>query len=129
MEELTKALKDMKEKAAAGPDEIPPRFLKELGPGAAELLLVIFNQSWESGFCPHYWRDAEIVPLLKKGKPASNPESYRPVSLTSCLAKTMERMIASRLSFLAERAGWWCEDQAGFRKFRSCEDQVLRISQ
>lgn len=25
--------------------------------------------------------------------------------------------------------GWWCEEQAGFRKLRSTEDQVLRISQ
>ena len=127
--EMSTALKETKEKAAAGPDEIPPRFLKELGTEGAELLLAIFNQSWESGFCPQSWRNAEIIPLLKKGKPASNPESYRPVSLTSCLAKTMERMIASRMAFLAEREGWWCEDQAGFRKLRSCEDQVLRISQ
>lgn len=46
-------------------------------------------------------------PLLKKGKPASNPDSYRPVSLTSCVAKTMEGMIiTSRLAFLAEKEGW-----------------------
>ena len=70
---------------------------------AAKLLLGIFNQSWASGFCPQTWRDAEIVPLLKKGKPASCPDSYRPVSLTSCVAKTMERVIASRLAFLAEK--------------------------
>ena len=126
--ELLTALGEMKERAAAGPDEIPPRFLKELGRAATDLLLVIFNRSWDEGFCPQSWRDAEIIPLLKKGKPASRPDSYRPVSLTSCVAKTMERMVASRLSFLAEREGWWCEDQAGFRKLRSCEDQVLRIS-
>ena len=108
--ELMTALGEMKEKAAAGPDEIPPRFLKELGPVAVDLLLVIFNRSWEDGFCPQSWRDAEIIPLLKKGKPASRPDSYRPVSLTSCVAKTMERMVASRLSFLAESEGWWCED-------------------
>ena len=38
-------------------------------------------------------------------------------------------MIASRLAHLAEQENWWCEDQAGFRKLRSCEDQVLRITQ
>ena len=41
----------------------------------------------------------------------------------------MERMVASRLSYLAESNGWWSEDQAGFRCMRSCEDQVLRLSQ
>ena len=41
----------------------------------------------------------------------------------------MERMVASRLSYLAESNGWWSEDQAGFRCMRSCENQVLRLSQ
>ena len=70
-----------------------------------------------------------IIPLLKKGKPASEMNSYRPVALTSCVGKTMERMVANRLSHLAETNGWWSNDQAGFRKMRSCEDQVLRLSQ
>ena len=38
-------------------------------------------------------------------------------------------MVAGRLAYLAEKEQWWCEDQAGFRRLRSCEDQVLRISQ
>ena len=66
---------------------------------------------------------------MKRSKPASKIDSYRPVSLTSCIAKTVERMVASRLAHLAESKQWWCEDQAGFRRLRSCEDQVLRISQ
>jgi hypothetical protein len=127
--ELANALTQMKAKSAAGPDEIQPRFLKELGPRASALLLDIANLSWESSYCPQSWRNAEIIPLLKKGKPACNIDSYRPVSLTSCVAKTVERMVASRLAHLAEQEQWWCEDQAGFRKLRSCEDQVLRITQ
>ena len=127
--ELADALAQMRTKSAAGPDDIPPRFLKELGPLASNLLLDIANLSWETGFCPQPWRDAEIIPLLKKGKPASSVDSYRPVSLTSCIAKTVERMVASRMAHLAEQNQWWCEDQAGFRRLRSCEDQVLRITQ
>ena len=64
-----------------------------------------------------------------KGKPSRNVDYFRPVSLTSCIAKTMERMVASHLSYLAESNGWWSEDQAGFRCMRSYEDQVLRLSQ
>ena len=82
----------------------------------------------ENRTCPASWR-AILVLILKKGKPASQIDSFRPVSLTSCVAKTMERMVASRLSFLAESDEWWCQDQAGFWTLRSCEDQVLRLSQ
>ena len=126
--ELNEAIKRMKPKGAPGGDGIEPRFLQALGPIAREYLLSIFNESWDSGKSPASWRVATIIPLVKKGKPASDIDSYRPVSLTSCVAKTMERMVASRLSWLAEENGWWNDDQAGFRAGRSCEDQVLRLS-
>ena len=38
-------------------------------------------------------------------------------------------MVANRLSNIAERNGYWCNDQAGFRSKRSCEDQLLILSQ
>ena len=41
----------------------------------------------------------------------------------------MERMVANRLTNLAETNGWWSPDQVGFRSMRSCEDQVLRLTQ
>ena len=119
----------MKAKGAPGKDKIDPRFLKALGEASLIFLLDIINDSWNSGNCPASWRIAVIIPLLKKGKPASEMNSYRPVALTSCVGKTMERMVANRLSHLAETNGWWSNDQAGFRKMRSCEDQVLRLSQ
>ena len=119
----------MKAKGAPVRDNISSRFLKALGPIALSYLLDIINESWSYGRCPSSWREAVIVPLLKKGKPARKVDSFRPVSLTSCIAKTMERMVASRLSYLAESNGWWSEEQAGFRCMMSCEDQVLRLSQ
>ena len=38
-------------------------------------------------------------------------------------------MIASRLSYLAETRGWLTDSQAGFRRGRSCEDQVICMTQ
>ncbi len=35
----------------------------------------------------------------------------------------------NRLYNLAETRGWLCSEQAGFRKLRSCEDQIFRITQ
>ena len=46
MNELKRAIGKMKRKSAEGPDEIPPSFLKELGPTALVELLAIFNQSF-----------------------------------------------------------------------------------
>ena len=52
MSELQSAIKKMKGKGAAGPDNIPPSFLKSLGPLALQELLSIFT-AHESGGC-HY---------------------------------------------------------------------------
>ena len=72
---------------------------------------------------------ATIKPLLKKGKPAEEVASYRPISLTSCLGKVAERMINARLY-------WWLEankvidvHQSGFRTGQRTEDLLFRMTQ
>ena len=129
LEELEAAIHKMRRKGAAGPDDIPPTFLKALGPLAKKELLAIFNASFKRGILPQIWRDAIIIPLLKLGKSASDLASFRPISLTSCIVKVLERMVADRLYNIAEKSGLFNHQQAGFRKGRSCEDQILRIVQ
>ena len=129
MAELSVALKAGKAKGAEGPDEIAPLFLRNLGEASREFVLACFNQSWREGVCPQSWRDACIVPLLKPGKSAGELASYRPIALTSCLGKVLERMVSCRLQHLAESRGWLCQEQSGFRPQRSTEDQILRLSQ
>ena len=129
MRELRRAISKMKAKGAAGPDDIPPSFLKALGPIALQTLLNIFNASFHLADCPQVWKNAIILPLLKSGKPPGDLKSFRPISLTSCVVKLFERMIADRLMHLAETNGWLNSAQAGFRKGRSCEDQILRMVQ
>ena len=129
MRELDKAIKSMRAKGAAGPDDVPPPFLKALGPFAKSELLDIFNQSFLNGELPQIWRLAWIIPLLKADKSPSDLASFRPVSLTSCIVKLLERMIANRIYTMAEQKGWLHAAQAGFRKGRSCEDQITRVIQ
>ena len=129
MKELKRAISKMRARGAPGPDDLPPQFFKALGDKALAALLHIFNESWKAGFCPQIWRNAVIIPLLKAGKPPSEIESFRPVSLTSVAVKILERMIADRLYHMAEENGWFSHLQAGFRKGRSCEDQIIRLTQ
>ena len=129
MAELNKAIKRMKGKGASGGDDIPPSFIKALGPIAKTILLSLFNESFDGASVPQVWRNAIIIPLLKLGKSPSALSSYRPVSLTSCLVKTFERMIADRLYDIVESNGILSNLQAGFRRNLSCEDQILKITQ
>ena len=78
MSELQSAIEKMKGKGAAGPDNIPPSFLKSLGPLALQELLPIFNSSFSLAHCPQTWRVANIIPLLKAGKSPSEVASSIP---------------------------------------------------
>ena len=127
--ELDRAIAMAKTGGAPGPDGVCPRFLKHLGQHMRGRLLALCNTCWQLGEVPQGWRNALVIPLLKAGKPAGQIGSYRPVSLTSCIAKVMERLVAERLWFLAETRGWLSDDQAGFRRLRCTEDQVLRLVQ
>ena len=129
MTELRRSLRALKSGKAPGPDGIRPEHLKNLPERAKELLLNIVKHSWREAWVPQEWREAVIVPILKKGKDSSKVGSYRPIALTSQLGKTVERLITTRLS-------WWLEEhqkispyQAGFRAGRSTTDQCLRLSQ
>ncbi|KZR96521.1 Uncharacterized protein APZ42_009098, partial [Daphnia magna] len=53
--------------------------------------------------------------------------SYRPVSLTSCLGKTLERILSNRLHWYLEAKGLINVSQAGFRKGCSTTDHIAQL--
>jgi ribonuclease HI len=112
---------------ATGSDEIHYQFLKHLPQESLLVLLDIFNSIWDSGNFPEAWREATIIPVAKPGKDSTNPTNYRPISLTSCLCKTMERMINARLVWFLESNGLISKCQSGFRHGRSTTDHLVRL--
>ena len=47
--------------------------------------------------------------------------------LTSCVVRLLERILADLLYHIDETSNMFSRFQAGFRKARSCEDQITRI--
>ena len=123
-------LKDSLNKAhdtATGPDEIHYQLIKHLPDSSLEVLLDLYNNIWETGIFPDAWREAIVIPIPKAGKDTTNPTNYRPISLTSCLCKTMERMINARLVWFLEKNNIITRNQSGFRHRRSTIDQLIRL--
>ena len=129
LQELNTAINKLKKKKSPGPDGITNEMIIHLDTTARLKLLEIFNLSWEEGRVPQMWKEAIMIPIHKKGKDKTKSSSYRPISLTSCVVKTMERIVNRRLMFHLETGKNISEEQAGFRQFRSTEDQVTYLSQ
>ena len=81
----------MKNGKAAGVDGIYPDMISHLGPSAISWLASAMTEIIKAGTYPNHWKQARVIAILKPGKPADNPASYRPISLLCCLYKLLER--------------------------------------
>ena len=126
IEELDKALTRTKN-TSPGEDEIPYLILKNLHPNMKRELLNIYNQCFFTGEFPRAWKEGLIVPIGKPLKPKTQVESYRPITLLSCMGKLYERIIQRRLEFIAEKDNYLSQTQCGFRKGLSTIDILLRL--
>ena len=118
----------MKKRKSQGPDKVHNEMLQNLGSKAKILLLKLYNKSWTEGKLPTAWKLATINPILKKGKKAGEPKSYRPISLTSSIGKLCEKILNSRLYWWLESSGLISQCQAGFRSKSRTEDQLFRLT-
>ena len=112
---------------ATGPDDIHYHMLKHLPETALDTHLHIFNDIWTTGVFPERWRLATIIPIPKPGKDHAEPTNYRPIALTSCFCKTLERMINKRLVWYLESNNLITKLQSGFRAERSTNDNLVRL--
>ena len=67
--------------------------------------------------------------LLKPDKPVTLTASYRPISLISSIMKLFERVIEQRLRSHLEDMGFINKHQSGFRRAKSTDDHLFRLSQ
>ena len=71
--------------------------------------------------------EAVVLPFLKPNKPSHELTSYRPIALTSCLCKTMERMVLPRLAHYLDDNEGIQPYQSGFRHLHSTIDCLVRL--
>ena len=121
---VLKQLQNLSPNKAAGPDQLPPWFLKMFASKIAPLLTDLFQTSLDQGILPRQWKEANICAIFKKGD-KSAPVSYRPVSLTSVVSKVLEHIIHSNIMDHFEQNGILADVQHGFRSKRSTETQLI----
>ena len=67
------------------------------------------------------------VILKKPNRKATISKSYKVVSLLNCLGKVAEKIIATRLSYIAENSDLLYEDQIDGRRQKFAIDAVLSL--
>jgi len=123
-EEIRQAIKLVKNGKAAGKDNIPGEALKADLETSTEILYHLFQKVWKTEQIPQDWKDGFIVKIPKKGD-LSDCKNYRGITLLSIPGKVFNRIILERLRAAIDSN--LRDEQAGFRKDRSCTDQIATL--
>ena len=110
---------------ACGPDDIHGKILKNCATSLSQPLSLLFSLSYNSGSIPKEWKIANVVPVHKKGS-KDDVENYRPISLTSLVMKTFERIIKDEL--LTRIMPLLDHRQHGFLNEKSCTTNMASFS-
>ncbi|UYV70306.1 hypothetical protein LAZ67_7002481 [Cordylochernes scorpioides] len=126
-EEIGRAIRDLKNNKASGPDDIPNEIIKILPDSYMGLLEQFYNRALIMGHYPTIWTKSIIHPIFKSGD-KDNPSNYRGIALISNFSKLFTTILRSRLNEWVERRNVIPENQAGFRRGRSCVDLIFTLT-
>lgn len=122
--EVKKLITRSKKNKSPGPDGIQNEHLQHLPPIWIKYLVYILNKIWNTEQIPQSWPLTTISVLHKKDM-KDDPANYRGIALLNNLLKLLTAIIQRRLDSWIEDINLLPEEQAGFRKGRSCLDQIF----
>jgi hypothetical protein len=95
--DVYKAIKRLRPSKSVGVDDIPGFIIKGCTDIFVPILKHIFNLSLSQHYFPSLWKQAAIVPVLKKGK-STSVSNYTPISLLSNFSKIFEFIVHEHVS-------------------------------
>ncbi len=123
LEEISQALKQMKNRKAPGNDDISADLLKAGGLPVLRWLHKIFVDIWQNEEIVDDWTLAILIRLFKNKGDKTKCDNYRGISLLVVASKLFTRVILNRIQTLID--GQLLKQQAGFRANRSTIDQIF----
>ncbi len=129
-EKVQEAIASFGDLKAAGPDDIKPVILKNLGGKALNRLTELYRASVVLGFIPTNWQRSKVIFIPKPGKKDyTQARSFRPISLTSFILKTLERVWAWEVEKTTLIDNPLCDMQHAFRRGYSTESALSNMAE
>lgn len=122
--EIFKAITSLKNNKASGNDQLPAEIFQADPNLAADILHPLFTKIWNKNTIPTTWSEGNIIKLPKKGD-LTNCNNWRGITLLSIPSKNFSKILIDRIKTSAD--DHLRQEQAGFRKGRSCCDQVFTL--
>ena len=128
-QELNLVFSKVQRHKAVGPDKIYNYMLVEGYSVFADVLLKIYNLCWSCEYTPKLWCVSDYVPMLKPGRSDDDVQNYRPLQVSSQLARTLAALVSNRLLAYCARTpncqlNYW---NMAFQPNKSIDDMLAAI--
>ena len=124
-----KAVKNLNQKTSLDFTGLSNKMLKAMSNITKDRILQLFNQCLLNYSLPLNWKKSAITMILKPNNEANNIAAYRPISMTSCIARLFERVILQRLKKHLDQNNILIKQQSGFRRGRQTRDNLIFLTQ
>ncbi|VDP49506.1 unnamed protein product [Schistosoma margrebowiei] len=118
------AIRQIKSGKAAGPDNIQAEALKVDVAATASILHILFNKIWDEEQVPKDWKEGLLTKIPNKGD-LGKCDNYKSNTLLSIPGKVFNSLLLNRMKDCVDAQ--LRNQQAGFRKDRSCTDQIASL--
>jgi exonuclease III len=129
LKDMEQILKCLKLHSAPGEDGIHNQMIKNCSYEFKTIILKLINLTIKTSKLPSKWKTSMITMIPKKASNSTNPKDYRPISLTSNVAKIAEKMVSYKLKEFLKQNNVIIKQQSGFRNHRQTKDNLLFITQ
>lgn len=123
IDELKLVLKSFKLQSSPGLDQIDYKIISCFPGHYLEFMVGLFNRILQCGVFPDSWKQSIVIFI-----PKPNNKGVRPISLTSCILKVMEKCLYNRLRWYTESNFIIPDTQFGFRSYKSCVDNLVILT-
>ena len=109
-------------------DVVPTQIFKMCLDGFIKPVTLLINKCFNSGHFPSQFKQAIVVPLIKKPSlPKEELSSYRPVSHLNFVSKVIEKIVQKRLLNHINSFSLLPMYQSAYRMYHSTETALLRV--
>jgi len=124
--EIMKAIKNLKNNKACGPDGLCNEVIKYSQHVMMPLLAKLFNNILVSGIYPESWAKGHIKKLYKKDDPLE-PNNYRGITITSVIGKLLNSIMNNRITSFLEKQRKLNKEQISFKEGHRTADHLFVI--
>jgi hypothetical protein len=126
---MKQILKCLKLHSAPVEDGIHNQTIKNCSYEFKAIILKLIYLTIKTSKLPSKWKTSVITMIPKKVSNSINPKDYRPIILTSNLAKKAEKFVAFKLKEFLRQNNIIIKQQSGYRNQRQTKDNLLFITQ